>query len=548
MYNAFFGFTEPPFSIAPDPRFLFMSQRHREALAHLAYGTRESGGFVQLTGEVGTGKTTLCRCMLEQLPDNVDIALILNPRLTDYGLVSTVCDELGIPHEASTHGLKDLLGVLNRYLLEKHGEGRRTLLVVDEAQNLAPKVLEQIRLLTNLETNREKLLRIILIGQPELKRILARDELRQLAQRITARYHLLPLNREETTEYVRYRLAVAGQRRQIFTRAALRRLYSLSGGIPRLINIIADRALLGAYTRDRAMVNARIVNQAAREVMGTERRWYRRWPWRFLVAALILALLAGTWIYRNPAELKQITADIVRASAAGWTRLADGKKSSAATPAAAGSANTVIAMMANPHADNSAQAMAALVTAWGNKPADLPGGGDMCARAQSKGLRCLKSRGDWATLRNYNRPAMLTLNAADGTSRYVLLRHIDGDRASFEVGKSHYTLSTKAVGRRWGGEFELLWSPPLGIEWIQPGTYGDEVMWLRQRLNTIEGVANPRPAGDPRVYDDALKRRVEAFQSGRARRQDGVVDVDTLIHLNTALGSPEIPLLSRKLP
>ena len=268
MYLSHFGLRELPFSITPDPRFLYMSARHREALAHLVYGVGEHGGFVQLTGEVGTGKTSVCRCLLEQLPSNVDLALVLNPRLSPVELLATVCDELRIAYPNGTGSSKELVDRLHRHLLEAHTGRRRTVLIVDEAQNLSPEVLEEVRLLTNLETAREKLLQVILIGQPELTAILDQPKLRQLAQRVTARYHLEPLSRPETLAYVRHRLAVAGRGRPAFTEPALRTLHRRSRGIPRLINAIADRALLGAYTQERPQVDAATVRRAAAEVLG----------------------------------------------------------------------------------------------------------------------------------------------------------------------------------------------------------------------------------------------------------------------------------------
>jgi general secretion pathway protein A len=292
MYNAFFGLSEAPFSIAPDPRFLYLSGRYREALAHLLYGVRSQGGFVQLTGEVGTGKTTLCRCFLNQLPKDVDVALILNPKVTEFGLVASICDELRIPYRQGLRkSLKELVDLLNAYLLKKHAEGRRTVVIIDEAQNLPVQVLEQVRLLTNLETDKEKLLRIVLIGQPELRQILDRSDLRQLAQRITARFHLDPLSAAETSMYLRYRLAVAGRREPLFTRRAIGQVHRTSGGIPRLINVICDRALLGAYAAERPMVNAAIVKRAAREVLGKRPR---RRPWVGLTAGAVTAVLVLT--------------------------------------------------------------------------------------------------------------------------------------------------------------------------------------------------------------------------------------------------------------
>jgi general secretion pathway protein A len=287
MYASYFGLKEPPFSITPDPRYLYMTDRHREALAHLLYGVGEGGGFVQLTGEVGTGKTTLCRCLLEQLPAHVDVALILNPRVTSGELLAAVCDELSIAYPRDTASVKDLVDLLYRYLLDAHARGRRTVLIVDEAQELPADVLEQIRLLTNLETTRDKLLQIILIGQPELIQILEREDLRQLAQRITARYHLDPFSDEETRSYVRHRLNVAGRTRGLFTERAIKRVHRESGGVPRLVNVICDRALLGAYAFDRRYVDERMVARAAAEVRGRRASpWYRR-SWRWITASLV---------------------------------------------------------------------------------------------------------------------------------------------------------------------------------------------------------------------------------------------------------------------
>src|ERR1700742_291332 len=291
MYLTFFGLNEKPFAITPDPRYLYLSERHAEALAHLLYGINEAGGFVQLTGEVGTGKTTIVRSLLAQTPKNAEIALILNPKMTAPEFLLTICEELGIGvPDTATESLKDLVDILSGYLLRAHAGGRRVVVVVDEAQNLAPTVLEQVRLLTNLETNTRKLLQIILIGQPELRELLARNELRQLAQRITGRYHLNPLTSAETAAYVRHRLTVSGAMAPIFTAPAVRSLQRISGGIPRLINIICDRALLGAYTHELRQVDAAMVRRAAREVLGEQPRGNPSWRPALLAGLALVAV------------------------------------------------------------------------------------------------------------------------------------------------------------------------------------------------------------------------------------------------------------------
>src|SRR6266704_3943884 len=297
MYAAYFGLTERPFSLAPDPRYLYLSDAHREALAHLLYGLGEGGSFVQLTGEVGTGKTTVCRALLEQLPPEVDVAMIFNSQLTSLELLAAVCDELRVPYPAGTTSLKVLIDALSHALLDAHARQRRTVLIIDEAQNLSVRALEEVRLLTNLETTTEKLLQVILIGQPELRELLARNELRQLAQRITGRYHLNPLSRGETGAYVRHRLRVAGATADILSPHALNEVFRLSHGVPRVINIVCDRSLLGAYSLDRHRVTAALVRCAASEVFG--RRIAPHWlPWA-LGGTLAAALAAATFALWN---------------------------------------------------------------------------------------------------------------------------------------------------------------------------------------------------------------------------------------------------------
>lgn len=291
MYKAYFGLSEAPFSIAPDPRYLFLSEKHREALAHLIYGVGDQGGFVLLTGEVGTGKTTICRCLLQQIPDKADIAFIINPKQSVNQLLQSIFSDLHIPYEKGATS-KELIDQFNHYLLEAHGRGRNTILIIDEAQNLTADVLEQLRLLTNLETNEKKLLQLVLLGQPELKAMLERPELRQLAQRITARYHLTPLSKKEVAEYIGHRLSVAGCRSELFSASAIQRIFRRSQGIPRLINLICDRALLGVYATEADQVTAKVVDNAVKEIMlppAKPSQWRPVW-WALSVGALLVVV------------------------------------------------------------------------------------------------------------------------------------------------------------------------------------------------------------------------------------------------------------------
>ena len=299
MYESYFGLTERPFSIAPDPHYLYMSSRHKEAMAHLSYGLSQGGCFIVLTGEVGTGKTTLCRNLLNDQPENVDVALILNANLNEAELLQTVCDELKVAYTDNL-SQKQLLDLINNHLLKTFSENRHTVLIIDEAQLLKRDVLEQVRLLTNLETTKSKLLQIILIGQPELYGLLSRNDLRQLAQRVTARYHLGALQRNEIEEYVNYRLGVAGCKQPLFSRQALNKMHDLTGGIPRKINVLADHALLSTYSQNKRLVESKNVVKAAKEVFivtKTEASFFERYAKWAAAVVLIILLNVFAWFH-----------------------------------------------------------------------------------------------------------------------------------------------------------------------------------------------------------------------------------------------------------
>ncbi len=292
MYKDYFGLKAEPFSIAPDPEFLYLSARHHEALAHLLYGIKAENGFVLLTGEVGTGKTTVCRALLQQIPENAEIAFIIQPRLTVLELLETICDELKIDRPQENRSIKTFIDRINLYLLKNHSQGKQTVLIIDEAQNLSIEVLEQIRLLTNLETDKYKLLRIIMLGQPELLDLLDKPELRQLSQRVTARYHLEPLDAEDVAAYVTHRLNVAGVERPIFTDAAIKKLNRLSDGIPRVINLLCDRSLLGAFALGENTVTPALIKQAADEIFSSGHNRHAADPVGQTVVAACLAIIA----------------------------------------------------------------------------------------------------------------------------------------------------------------------------------------------------------------------------------------------------------------
>lgn len=559
MYLSFFGLLEKPFAITPDPRYLYLSARHAEALAHLMYGINEAGGFVQLTGEVGTGKTTIIRSLLAQTPKNAEIALILNPRMTAPEFLLTICEELGIgvPDEA-TGSRKDLVDILNTYLLRAHANGRRIVLVVDEAQNLAPEVLEQVRLLTNLETNTQKLLQIILIGQPELRDLLARTELRQLAQRVTGRYHLNPLSASETAAYVRHRLRVSGATSDIFSGMALAELHYLAGGVPRVINVVADRALLGAYTQDRHRVTSGLVRHAAGEVFG--RRFAPRWlPWiGASAAALVLAATVwGMWpltSWHLSRALPSATAAVAKTAAARSAVKSEPAPLSAPVALAAAAPSVVPALAPSPappslqelllqHKDATGtdDAFAHLFGLWGAHY--VAGDADPCTQATQQGMECLIQRGSFGQLRLYNRPAILLLKDETGTKHQVVLAGLDDEHARIDLAGQTHELGIGELSRYWFGDFVMLWRP--GTQTVKPlsvGMRGDEVRWLRQSLERLQGVTGQTSVSD--VYDTELSRLVMDFQRQHQLNVDGIAGVQTQLVLASAIATSDSPLLS----
>ncbi|MGF1644800.1 MAG: AAA family ATPase [Thiotrichales bacterium] len=542
MYQNYFGFNEKPFSITPDPRFLYLSEPHREGLAHLLFGTDESGSFVLLTGEVGTGKTTLCRALLDEAPDGARFALILNPLQAPLELLASICDEFGVEYPKPATSRKALVDRLNRFLLDIHAKGERAVLIIDEAQNLDPLTLEQIRLLTNLETRAHKLLKIVLIGQPELKQMLGRSELRQLAQRITARYHLNPLSLDETAQYVAHRLRVAGVAREVFKPSGLRMLHRLSRGIPRVINVIGDRALIGAYAKGRDSINGALVYRAATEVRGELPE--SPLGWRALSAAavaLVLLASAGWMGYR--AYQGDVAVGLVAARVE--QRVAS-ESNDLPTPSASAQVTEVDASELGLRLVRAQPAEAVyreLFARWGIEQGTLEGD-SVCARAQYAGLRCLAGRGDLETLRALNLVAVLELHNVALERRLALLDSVDGERWTLRLADTRIGVSAAALDPYWLGEFLLLWRPPPnGAEVLKQGDTGLDVVWLRRQLDRADGIDLPLRAYS-NVFDRALVERVKQFQSDNALTPDGVAGERTLLRLAAVGANPNVPTLS----
>ncbi|HEY6124510.1 MAG TPA: AAA family ATPase [Steroidobacteraceae bacterium] len=527
MYSSFFGLNEKPFSITPDPRYLFLSERHAEALAHLVYGVNEAGGFIQLTGEVGTGKTTVVRSLLAQAPKHAEIALILNPRMTPAEFLLAICEELRLTVAAgSEHSIKDLVDLLSRHLLKAHAEGKRIVLVVDEAQNLSVEVLEQVRLLTNLETETQKLLQIILIGQPELRELLGRVELRQLAQRITGRYHLDPLSGPETAAYVRHRLRVAGSTREIFSNGALREIQRLSGGVPRLINIISDRALLGAFTEDRHLVNAGVVRRAAGEVLG--RSFQPRWlPWT--AGAGVAAIAIASAVLMLPRLLTTQTPAPVAAAAP------------APAPAPVAPPPNLDQLLGQyPLETDPDNAFNKLFALWGLRY--VAGSVDPCSQALQAGLECLTQRGSLAQLRLFNRPAVLNVIDSAGHAHQLVLAGLDDEHAQVDLGGAQREVGIGDLSRSWFGDYVLLWRPATGgSQPLALGARNARVRWLRDSLRRVNGLPADTVPNDR--FDAELATLVEDFQRKNRLAVDGIAGVQTQVALDAALNDAATPFL-----
>jgi len=529
MYHQYFGLDEAPFSIAVNPRYLFMSARHRDALAHLLYGVGTGGGFILLTGEVGTGKTTINRCLLEQLPPDTDIAIILNPALNAMELLASACDEFGIDYDSSGHTLKTLTDSLHNFLLENHGRGRKTVLMIDEAQHLDFDVLEQIRLLTNLETHDQKLLQIILIGQPELAQMLARPELRQLNQRITARYNLEPLNREETGAYIRHRLQVAGMPagQDLFPPSVVRGIYRRTRGIPRLINVLCDRILLGAYGRNDNTASMATLRTAAKEVLGEETSPGVPWAWLMAGLACLLGVVALWWVVQQSAEPPVLAREtsLSTDTALPPTELtAVGSQPVPQATAVAASPSQPVWLLPP------GEAMTRLWSLSGAGPAPVP---DCPERLYNK-TRCEQSQANtWDELSRLDRPLVLDVVTPDRFAAGALLLGIADRRAWLASPQGLEEVELAALGPLWSGSYRLLWQPPSGFTRpLSRGDRGEAVAAIAALFAQLDGRERALAQEE---FNAPLEQRVRLFQRQHGLEDDGVVGLRTLLVLNEQL-------------
>ena len=605
MYLEYFGLAERPFSIAPDPHYLYMSARHKEAMAHLTYGLSQGGCFIVLTGEVGTGKTTLCRNLLRDLPDDVEVALILNANINEQELLQTVCDELKITYQESD-SQKRLLDQINAHLLAGFAENRQTVLIIDEAQLLSRDVLEKIRLLTNLETTKSKLLQIILIGQPELTDLLTRNDLRQLAQRVTARYHLGALERSEIEDYVNFRLSVAGCRKPLFTKQALVQLHRSTDGIPRRINVLADHALLSAYSKNESVVDAKSVKAATKEVFIQAKTAVSTTvpKSRWVAAFLCLVLINGVfwWLFagrHSTDEVVEIPQDLKKSAeiAQPENRADDGLEQTVDADldnVTTGALTTIIksndiipgsvvisdeplddselidppllpiaqlpervftydsgselgqALDASADLTGRIATFRALAAAW---DVELPSQliQPACDILANEGVECL-SVTSWAQMRRYNRPAILVLDQ-NGSLHRVIVFKLESDLAQVLVGQNVLNVSLSELQSRWTNNGITFWRPSnVGNEFLQKGSVSDSIPGVRDSLSRALSKLN-MPAideQDSNVFDLSLAQAVFALQTRYGIIADSKIGSETYLLLNEVHSADETPVLQQR--
>lgn len=543
MYHNYFGLKEQAFSIAVNPRYLYMSQQHKEALAHLLYGVK-GGGFVLLSGEVGTGKTTIIKCLLEQLPENTEIAIVLNPMADVTDMLCTICEELGAVYDKSKINAKDLTDSLHQYLLENHTRGHNTVLLIDEAQLLSPEALEQIRLLTNLETTTQKLLQIILVGQPELNELLAQPRLRQLSQRITARFHLTPLTLPETQAYISHRLEVAGmpEGRNPYPPAIVKKIHRFTGGIPRLINIVCERMLIGAYGHNKPTVDIQIFKLACGEVAGSMENLptrISRLDWRVLALAgsvaggVVVALIIWALGSATPTPP---TASQVAIEPAAAAQSLPAVNSEASTPAAehpAPAPEVSTNAPKNYRIDNYTQSQSTLLTHLGYS---VDSDTHPCWALTKDRIQCKNvTLSTWTELRELNRPAVLELTTPDKFTSHAVITGM-GNRSAEVLTESGASVQVPLteLGTLWTGKTFYVWTRPTGfVEPLVVGQRSSTIRWLAEQFALLDGREQPLTRS---LFTTTLQERVKIFQRNQGLKDDGIIGEQTLMKVNEVLG------------
>jgi general secretion pathway protein A len=546
MYLDFHGFREKPFNLTPDPRFVFLSKTHKEAFAHLLYGINNRAGFIAMTGEVGSGKTTVLRALLNQLDaDHYRTALIFNPYLSPTELLQNINREFGIQTNPSNHSSS--LDALNLFLLQQNAEGRTVVLIIDEAQDLEAPVLEQIRLISNLETDREKLIQIVLSGQPELLKILGRGEMRQLSQRITVRYHLQPMDFEDTVLYVNHRLVAAGGRGDgIFSMRALKRIYRYSHGLPRLINAACDRALLTGYTRDTTRISSQIAATGIKDIRRNTETFAQRKHLILIPALAILAALIVAGIYlTQPVFLNQWIPSPIKATA-DQTKEDQIRES----PVIIGErfSRTVTTELGKvPESESARKAFNTLARFWKVPPiaegVNLNAFNEMELAALDRELRLYRFSGNLGALLRINYPAVLELTLPDIPGRrFISLVGMESEQLLVDPPiAGRRSLPFSEIEKHWSGQGFLLWKDPLNLLTdLSKRSKGGHIKRLQDLLREAGTYGKPSTS----VYDNDTVLAVKRFQSSKGIEEDGIVGVQTLMFLYGSIERFELPRLT----
>lgn len=530
MYLDYFGLKKEPFTISPDPAFLYPSARHRQALAHLKYGIEREGGFILLTGEVGTGKTTLTRLLLRQLPGNVRVAYILNARLGELDLMSSICQELGVSQDPYKTNIREYTDALNKDLLAAHAAGKKTLLVIEEAQNLDPAVLEMLRLLTNLETDTTKLLHILLVAQPELLEVIGRPELRQLNQRVVSRYHLEPLNLQETSSYLRHRMRRAGCTRPVFDQTAAAEIHRISGGVPRIINLLSERSLLGAYASEQASVSKQIAAKASNEVLGTGVRQESRdesgkrglqFFGRSLMFAFVAILMVFGWYLGSP-------------------YFSEAESSVNADSQLDGEEMAVVDAQpeTQPHVSGKIlpNAYTSLLQLWSIDQV-VTRQSDLCEVGAEVGLMCqIELSLNVERLSQKRRPGVIQLVETGDQAATYLLSSLGSEGFTLSNSRGEFQVSAEELASRWDGAYLYFWRAPPGYEGslYVGGKNMPVVDWLQDKF--LEWDQSYQEVITGGIYSGAISEHVKRFQADHGMESDGVLSPETIIALNDLSG------------
>ena len=572
IYLQHFALKREPFSIVPDPEFLYPSQQHRQAVAHLKYGLDREGGFILLTGEVGTGKTTLTRTMLQRIPAHVRVAYVLNSKLNETDLLASICDELAIKRQKSKNlsFSKICIDALNQDLLASHAKGQKTLIVIEEAQNLSADVLETLRLLSNLETNTHKLLHILLVGQPELLEILGQKQLRQLNQRVVSRFHLLPLDQSELPNYINHRLHHAGAAGPIFDQGCIKMLFRLTKGVPRLINLICHQSLLAAYSLGAKSVSPALVKDASVEILsGLDNGKPSTSNKPLIVLLLLVLVMVSVFIFlpRSTLDSLAFLVAIDKTNAEIVTAKAENIVSKGTGPTAEDlNENYNELLVVNDLVTDSdeqsdtlsfiveesiigsgftetSNPLVNLLAAWSVASSEVYSPEAFAGIATTFGLQSEKvtQAAPWM-LNAIDRPGIVVLNENGGLLKSYLLTYIDDNSVTLKMKNGEIDLDLDQFKDRWTGSFLYLWRPHKEFDLLMQGDTDQLAMsWLQEKLSMDdEGIEKVIAGGR---YTEAVKDQVVGFQRRHGLKADGIVGRETLMRLNE-LFDDEIPRLT----